>query len=504
MQTSRFTPLRFLALLAALVALAAAPAWAADDDDPTDPGGGGGGGDLVPVPTIQSGPSAGVTIGTRTPTFTFNGGSAYECSIATPASYTSCNSGSYTPSPPLADGEHTFRVRAVDGSATSVAVARTFSVDATGPAISWSAFSVLGGRVNGGSFGYFSSDPTASFSCQINSSSWIPCGSGYSLPGALSASLVQGATNIFRVRAQDQLGNIGGTLSRSFTWDTIAPDTSITPIANPVTTRRPQISYDAPVTSGDSHSYFCTLIIEGTPTPQAPCGSGTSGGSWQPPADLADGSYVLRVSARDIALNVETTPAELPFTIDATAPAIAFADGSASGTVTTPTPTFAMTSDDPDADFLCRIGSGAYEPCASPYTTPALANGPHVINVKAVDDAGNQSNVLTRLVTVAVPAARQTTDTGGTQTPTTTQTAGGGGTQEVAGDRENVVQCVVPKLKGKKLRAARKALVKANCATGKVKKRRAAKRKRGRVLKQPKKAGTTLPAGTKIRLVVGR
>ena len=64
--------------------------------------------------------------------------------------------------------------------------------------------------------------------------------------------------------------------------------------------------------------------------------------------------------------------------------------------------------------------------------------------------------------------------------------------------------CTVPKLKKKKLKAAKKLLKRAHCAVGKVKKKKSKSRLHGRVLKQSKKAGTVLPAGTKIRLTVGR
>jgi hypothetical protein len=63
--------------------------------------------------------------------------------------------------------------------------------------------------------------------------------------------------------------------------------------------------------------------------------------------------------------------------------------------------------------------------------------------------------------------------------------------------------CFVPKLKGKTLKSARRALKRAHCRLGKVRKR-AAKGKAGRVLKQTPKAHTTLPNGSKVNLVISR
>jgi hypothetical protein len=63
--------------------------------------------------------------------------------------------------------------------------------------------------------------------------------------------------------------------------------------------------------------------------------------------------------------------------------------------------------------------------------------------------------------------------------------------------------CVVPRLTGKTLSAARAALAKAGCATGKVTRKRSS-RKAGKVIAQKAKAGARLKAGTKIALVIGR
>jgi hypothetical protein len=63
------------------------------------------------------------------------------------------------------------------------------------------------------------------------------------------------------------------------------------------------------------------------------------------------------------------------------------------------------------------------------------------------------------------------------------------------------LMCKVPKLKGKTLSAARKILKRANCAVGKVKKKKAAG-KPGRVIAQGVPAGWTRPNGAKVALTV--
>jgi hypothetical protein len=67
-----------------------------------------------------------------------------------------------------------------------------------------------------------------------------------------------------------------------------------------------------------------------------------------------------------------------------------------------------------------------------------------------------------------------------------------------------VVQCVVPKVKGKSLAAAKKAIVKGNCRVGKVGYAYSAKVRKGRVISQKPAAGKKLAKGAKVSLAVSR
>jgi len=63
--------------------------------------------------------------------------------------------------------------------------------------------------------------------------------------------------------------------------------------------------------------------------------------------------------------------------------------------------------------------------------------------------------------------------------------------------------CVVPRLRGKRLRAAKKALRRHGCGLGRVRKRRHATVKSGRVKRQRPRAGTVLRPGGKVRVTLG-
>jgi hypothetical protein len=64
--------------------------------------------------------------------------------------------------------------------------------------------------------------------------------------------------------------------------------------------------------------------------------------------------------------------------------------------------------------------------------------------------------------------------------------------------------CVVPKLRGLSLTAAKKALAAAKCKLGKRTRRAHPKVKRGRVVASKPKPGASLPAGTKVDLVISK
>jgi serine/threonine-protein kinase len=66
------------------------------------------------------------------------------------------------------------------------------------------------------------------------------------------------------------------------------------------------------------------------------------------------------------------------------------------------------------------------------------------------------------------------------------------------------VFCRVPKVKGKKLSRAKRALRKAHCRPGKIRHRASRKFRKGRVISQKPGAHRRLHQGAKVRLVVSK
>jgi lysophospholipase L1-like esterase len=73
---------------------------------------------------------------------------------------------------------------------------------------------------------------------------------------------------------------------------------------------------------------------------------------------------------------------------DSTPPATTIA-AQPSGAIADTTPTFTFSSSELGSRLECSVDNGAYATCTSPFTTPALGQGPHSLAVRAVDVAGN-------------------------------------------------------------------------------------------------------------------
>ncbi len=238
-------------------------------------------------------------------------------------------------------------------------------------------------------FEFTASEAGSAFECRVDVAAFSSCDSPYT-PPALGDGV-----HTFEVKATDTALNPGDPTVRPFTVDTIAPVASIA-ASPPVTGPAPTFTVSA---SEPAVTLACRAGTPLVPGVFAPCTSPHT------TAPLADGAAVFAVQATDAAGNAGPVAARA-FTVDGVAPAVSIGDGP-SGTTTTATPTFTFSSSDASVTFACRAGSapagGAFSACSSPYTTPALADGAAVFEVRATDTVGNVGPVASRAFTVAVP-----------------------------------------------------------------------------------------------------
>ena len=324
-----------------------------------------------PETTIDSGPTGLVASSLASISFSSSeSGSTFECKLDS-AAWQACTSPRALTG--LAQGAHTFRVRATDaaGNVDATEATRTWTVDTAAPD------TIIGTGPSGptasaaASLSFGSTETGSTFECKLDDGAWQACTS----PRALSG-LAQGA-HTFSVRATDQAGNVDLTEAvRTWTVDTQAPDTSLTGGPSGVAA---STSASFPFTATEVGSTFQCRLDDGAwttcTTPRALTG-------------LAQGAHTFRVRATDAAGNVDATEAVRTWSVDTVAPDTSISSGP-SGTVSSTTAAIEFGSADPDAGFQCRLDEGAWEDCDSPRTLTALAQGAHAFRVRAVDSAGN-------------------------------------------------------------------------------------------------------------------
>jgi glucose/arabinose dehydrogenase len=110
-----------------------------------------------------------------------------------------------------------------------------------------------------------------------------------------------------------------------------------------------------------------------SPAPVVPCGPGSSGSP--PTAPAPDPSPA------------PAPPQPAPSAADTTAPETTIERGPAARTTNRRVTVVATASE--QARFECSLDGGAFVACAIPYTTQPLAEGPHRLELRAVDAAGN-------------------------------------------------------------------------------------------------------------------
>ena len=386
-----------------------------------------------PQTAIDAGPTGYST--TAAPTFEFSAdqaGSTFECRVDADA-FTGCTSPHVTGS--LPDGLHTFEVRATDpaGNTDPTPASRTFTVDTTFPETSIDSGPSGPTNTSNPQFTFSSDDPTATFECRVDVGAFASCTSPYTTP-----NLPDGPHTV-EVRATDPADNTDvSPASRSFTIDTVPPETSLDAAPSG------PISDDTPTFEFSSDKPGSTFECRIDAAPFADCATPFTSD------ELDEGPHTFQVRAVDVSGNRDATPPSAAFTVDTIDPVTSI-DSGPSGTVSDATPTFEFSSDEPGSTFECRVDDGTFELCASPFTTPSLGEGPHTIEVRALDAAGNtDQSPETRTFTVDTQTPGTSLDDGpsgtiGTATATFEFSSGeAGATFECKLDAGEWEECASP------------------------------------------------------------
>lgn len=276
--------------------------------------------------------------------------------------------------------------------------------------------------------------PIVAITCAVDAGASISCAESFSP----APPLTDGAHSI-TVTATDIAGNTGTVTTNTFVVDTTAPAVSFSePGAGVVVSDADDVN--VAFTISDAHGFDFECEIDATP--QAVCDS--------PLLVSGEGQHTVEIVATDVLFNESTST--LSFTIDSQAPLPAITPVTALPSLSK-TPTFNFTDGDPDssggiATRQCKVDSGPFVNCTSPYTTPTLTDGSHSLTVAITDSAGNAGTTSLSFdvqdttppaVTVTAPPS-PTNDA----TPTFTINAEAGVTLQCAIDYATPAVCTSP------------------------------------------------------------
>ncbi len=328
-----------------------------------------------------------------------------------------------------AEGVTTVKYRAFDriGNDSGV-LARTVRIDTIAPDTTLDSTPAAATQDTTPTFAFSSPEPGTTFQVRLNGGSWTSAASPLTL-GPLAEN-----TYTFDVRATDVAGNIDASpASFIFTVDTTSANTTIT--ASP------------PADSNSTSATFSFIASDAGPGFECRLDGGAFADCSSPVSytGLTEAAHTFEVRAEDAAGNLDATPATHAWTVDLTAPNTSFLSTPAHPSSDS-TPTFGLGSTESPATFECDLDAGGWTPCATPFTTPTLADGSHTLKVRTSDAAGNTDAsevTFTWLVDATDPTGSITSptdgaDVSGTIVLVSNSTDGGSGVATVVFQRSPV------------------------------------------------------------------
>ena len=219
-------------------------------------------------------------------------------------------------------------------------------------------------------------EPESTLECRVGDAPFVPCNLTGEAP-YLSGQIPMPAEGVHSVeiREVDAASNPDPTPAHfEVRIDMIPPETTITAGAEGLTRFLPQYV----VESNEEIGWLeCSLD------------DAAFGYCSEPylPSNLSDGQHTFRVRARDLAGNVDPTPASRSFTLDRTAPT-AIIESGPEGILDSGVAEFEFSADE-QATFTCHLNGQYLGTCASPYEVTGIGDGVHVFRVRPTDLAGN-------------------------------------------------------------------------------------------------------------------
>jgi hypothetical protein len=233
------------------------------------------------------------------PTFEFSadeGGAGFQCRVDG-GGWVTCTS-PHDVAGPLADGDHTFEVRASDAAGnTSAGAIHSWTIDTVAPKTVIDRAPLVHSNDPSPTFEFSADEGGVGFDCRVDGGGWVACTSPHEVAGPLADG-----DHMFEVRASDAAGNTSAGAIHNWTIDTVAPEASIVSAPPEVSTSRTAaFAFGAQ----GAEQFECRL----------------DGGIWERCSsprvyeELAAGLHVFDVVAIDAAGNRDGTPARHTWTV---------------------------------------------------------------------------------------------------------------------------------------------------------------------------------------------
>ncbi|SDE10911.1 Outer membrane protein OmpA [Myxococcus virescens] len=366
----------------------------------------------APDTTIVSGPSGTTTSPNATFDFSSDESSVtYECSLDG-APFVACTDPQTFPG--LADGAHTLAVRAVDaaGNMDPTPATRTWTVDATAPDTTIVSGPPAVTNATSATFDFSSNESPVTYECSLNGAPFTACTDPQAFPG-----LSEGNQTL-AVRAVDAAGNVDPTPA-TYAWTV-----DLTPPTLP--------TIDSPADQEEVATGTPTLTGTGEPGSNIylDVGGATHGpilvdedGNWTftVPEPLDEGPHTVSITSVDPAGN-SAGPVTSTFIVDLSAPDT-FIDSGPMLLTRDASATFDLRSEGGGVAYECSLDGGVYVACVDPATFTGLADGDHLLLVRAVDAAGNVDPTPAQYAWTVDTTAPDTLVVSGPATPTSSNSA---------------------------------------------------------------------------------
>ncbi|OFZ19996.1 MAG: hypothetical protein A2X94_11575 [Bdellovibrionales bacterium GWB1_55_8] len=277
----------------------------------------------------------------------------------------------------LAEGEHVFSARARDAAGNiGNAVGYAWVSDFTEPVIALGQVLPAAGATSSKMISVeFQANELAGFECSFDGAAFEACASPFVAP------VFAEGNHALVVVATDPSGNRSAPISLEWLMDFASPEIAFSEILPSAASHINSSWLSASVDMSESAVLVSTLngdVLSGSGSPVELTG-------------LAEGAYELLVSGTDAVGNASNSILH-SFTVDFTAPVVDIVADFADVSTNSSANAIVFTANEP-ASFECQLNGAGFASCSSPLSIGGLAEGNHLVEIRATDLAGNSGPV---------------------------------------------------------------------------------------------------------------